>query len=201
MRFRFGWRKEHKDPRHAYSALNEDNQAEEPGEPTPVDDDLKIIIVNRRHVQGVSMQTRIVFMGDKEEIGDLYSLYLRSKGYEVLHFSSPITCALIAQHKCACPRDHVCADIIIAELDMEGMSGLDMIRQQNEKGCRSLPQNKAIVLNNFTNRQAHEAKALGCKILQKPFRLLDMMAWIKQCEQNIPSDRQLTPLNKLLETA
>lgn len=201
MRFRFGWRKDRKKQGQSDEALSDETQSNEP-EHLPHDDNApNMIIVNGRTAQEVTMTTRIIFLGDKEDVGNLYSLFLRSKGYEVHHFPSPSTCALITQKLCTCPRDHLCADIIIAELDMDGMSGLELFRHQTEKGCHALLRNKAIISSKFTNRQEYEARALGCKILRKPFRLLDIMAWIQECEKNIPADRKLTPLQVLVEVA
>jgi len=201
MRFRFGWRKEQKSEKHITETFNDDNQPEVPEELSFADNDLiHEITLNGQSSQEIAMTTRILVFGDHEEIGNLYSLFLRSKGYEVFHFPSPATCALIAQQKCTCSREHVCADILIAEMDMEGMTGLDLIRHQRERGCRTLPEHKAVLSTRFTNRQEYEARALGCKALRKPFRLLDMMEWVRKCEESIPPDRKLTPPNELLET-
>jgi CheY-like chemotaxis protein len=144
--------------------------------------------------------TRILVFGDHEELGNLCTLYLLSKGYEVFHFPSPTTCALIAGQKCTCPRDHVCADILIAEMEMEGMTGLDLIRHQKDRGCRALPENKAVIATAFSRKQEGEAASLGCKTLLKPFRLLDMMEWVSRCEMNLDPERKLVAKEELFET-
>ena len=84
------------------------------------------------------MTTRILVFGDNEETGNLCTLYLRSKGYEVFNYPNPVSCALVSQQECVCPRDHACADIIISEMGMDGMTGLELIRHQRDKGCRVL---------------------------------------------------------------
>jgi CheY-like chemotaxis protein len=201
MRFRFGWRKEQKNEKQIIEIFNED-KSDMPEDLASTGNGLNsLVILNEQPAQVVTMTTRILVFGDHEELGNLYSLFLRSKGYEVLHFPSPATCALITRQKCTCPRDHVCADILIADMDMEGMTGLDLIRHQKDRGCLALPEHKAVLSRSFTNKQEHEASALGCKTLRKPFRLLDMMEWVKKCEMNIPPDRRLTPHNELLDTA
>ena len=199
MRFRFGWRKCPKGKKNIHNENYIDNQNEDIDDQVGIEEDLQSIVVNRQLDHEVNMTTRIIFLGDLEEIGGLYNLYLRSKGFEVFNFPSPNDCALIAQQKCTCSQDYACADIIIAQMDMDGMSGLELIKHQREKGCHTLPQNKAVISSKFTDRQKYEANALGCKILQKPFRLIDMMNWIKECEKNIPANRKLTPLTELME--
>jgi CheY-like chemotaxis protein len=147
------------------------------------------------------MATRILFFGDHDMMANLYSLYLRSKGYEVLHFPLPSTCALVVQNRCTCPRDHVCSDLILADMEMKGMTGLELIRHQNERGCHLPPRNKAVLAMKFNAKQEQEIRELGCITLKKPFRLLDLVRWVSECEQNIPTDRKLTPHEELLEPA
>jgi len=202
MRFRFGWRKEQKNEKQIYEIFAEDNRSDLQEDLATTDNDpSNLVIANEQPAQEITLTTRILVFGDHEELGSLYSLFLRSKGYEVFHFPSPATCALITKQKCTCPRDYVCADILIADMDMEGMTGLDLIRHQKDRGCLALPEHKAVLCKRFTNKQEYEAAALGCKTLRKPFRLLDMMEWVKKCEMNIPPDRKLTPHKELLETA
>lgn len=202
MRFRFGWRREQKDAKDIYKEYEEDTQSEALNEIASSEaENSNTIVVNCLHDRDETMTTRIILLGDQEEISGLYSLYLRSKGYEVFHFSSPSSCSLLVEQKCTCPRDYLCADIIITQMDMAGMSGLELIRHQNEKGCHALPENKAIIFSEFTSSQEHQAKALGCKIMQKPFRLVDLMNWVNECEKRIPAKRELTPLDELLEAA
>lgn len=142
--------------------------------------------------------TRIIIFGDKENICGLYSSFLRSKGYEVLHYPDPATCAVVARQTGTCPRDHVCADMFLAEMDMEGITGLELIQRQSERGCRATPQNKAVLSSGLKYGQKKEIQAMGSMSFQKPFRLMDLLAWVSGCEQNIPPNRQLTPREELL---
>jgi len=201
MKFRFGWRKKQKRD-HLDVIFNGNDHVEFPEDLPSTDNDLDSeFILNGQPSREAAMTTRILVFGDHEKPGNLYSLFLRSKGYEVFNFPSPATCALVARQACTCPREHVCADILIADMDMEGMTGLELIRHQRDCGCLVLPGNKAVLSARFTNRQEYDATALGCKTLQKPFRLLDMMEWVRRCEESIPPDRKLIPHNELLETS
>lgn len=146
------------------------------------------------------MTKRILIFGNQAGIRKMYSFFLRSKGYEVLHFPSPATCALIVDQKCTCPRDHVCADIILADMDMQEITGLELIRCQKELGCHAAPQNKAVLSTGLTAIQKQEIMDLGCHSFLMPFRLQYLLAWVKECEKNIPPERQLAPYKDLLET-
>lgn len=189
MRFRFGWRKEQSD-KQIKEMLNEAAGINATEDLSPDE------VTNE-----VTTPARILFFGNQEEISSLYSLFLRSKGYEVLHFPAATACALINKQACRCPREHVCTDMIIADMDMEGMTGLELIRHQNESGCRALSEHKAVISKGLTFDQEREAEALGCKTLLKPFRLMDLMDWVRKCEKGILPDRKLTPHNELLEVA
>lgn len=195
MLFRFGWKKDKQ--KLVLNNIEADVEDVLSEENPPVDTvPFEPVIVN---IQPNIERTRIILLGDQEEISGLYYLYLRSKGYDVFHFLSPITCALLIEQICTCPRDHVCADIIITQMDMETMSGLDLLRYQSEKGCHALAQNKAIIAAKLTEVHVKEAGSLGCKMFQKPFRLVDLMTWIQDCEKRIPVKRKLTPLDELIK--
>jgi CheY-like chemotaxis protein len=149
----------------------------------------------------VTMSTRILFFGDKEKTADLYCNYLRSRGYEVLHFASPLYCTLMSQKSCTCSPNQFCADIIITEVNLEGMTGLELVRLQIERGCNAPPNNKAILSAGLTKAQEQELCALGCIFLKKPFRLMDLIAWVNECEKNIPPHRKLVPHEELFGAA
>lgn len=147
------------------------------------------------------MKTRILIFGEHNETRNLYTFFLDSKGYEVLNFPRPATCATLQEGRCSCPRNHVCADIIIADMEMEGMTALELFRLQQERGCRALPRNKVVISTGLNGKEQQEIRELGCKSLHKPFRLSDLLAWIHECERHIRSDRQLAPYESLLEAA
>ncbi len=201
MRFRFGWRKKDQGEKQIYETINEDNQADLPvaAAAVAIDRD-QVVVLNSQPSPELPIATRILVFGDTDESGNLYTLFLRSKGYEVLSFQSPDTCALVAGKKCTCPRDHVCADLFLVYMEMEGMTGLELIRRQSESGCRALSRNKAVLANAFTSRQEYDIRALGCIPLSKPFRLKDLLAWVDTVEKNIPPGRKLTPYHELFTT-
>lgn len=176
-----------------------DNRVEAPEDMAPTGIYLNRVRNFIRNPKHKPKNTRILIFGDKENTASLYCIFLRSKGYEVLHYPSPATCALVARQTCACPRDHVCADMLLAEMDMEGITGLELIQRQSERGCRAIPQNKAVISAGLKYGQEKEIRALGSISFQKPLRLMDLLAWVSECEQNIPPGRELTPYEELLD--
>lgn len=82
------------------------------------------------------MTRRILIFGDHEETRNLFSFFLRSKGYEVLHFPTPASCALIVAKNAPAPVT-MCA-LTSSLLTQKCMSGLELIRCQKEMGCHAL---------------------------------------------------------------
>ena len=144
---------------------------------------------------------RILLFDDDKDTCTLFSIFLRGKGYEVLTFASPVTCALISANKCACPRNFACADIVITDMNMPVMTGLELIRHQLSIGCQVPPENKAVLSAALTSEQEDEFRSLGCRLLRKPLKLNTLLNWVKDCEKRIPSGRELAPIEDLLKTA
>jgi len=142
------------------------------------------------------MRTRILLFEDEATTRRMLTTFLRAKGFEVLDFTSPVNCALVTEQKCSCPREHACADVIITDMNMPHMSGLELVRFQLEKGCHAPPQNKAVISAALTPEQVQEFRALGCCYLRKPFKLQDLLDWVRACEQNIPVGRKLTKIEE-----
>ena len=143
------------------------------------------------------MKIRILIFEDETSIRRPLSTFLQSKGYEVLAFPSPISCALFSRNLCICPRDHACADMVITDMQMPEMNGLELIRTMAVKGCCVPPRNKIVISSAVTPEQKAELVALGCIFLPKPFELGDLLAIIRDCEKNIPTERKLITIEEL----
>lgn len=143
------------------------------------------------------MSMRILFFEDEPAIRRPISAFLRANGFEVLDFSSPMACTLVAGEKCSCPRDKACADLVITDMKMPGMTGLDLLRRMIAKGCRTSTQHKIVISSGLTPGQAEEFRALGCHYLPKPFALEDLLGLVQRCARDLPPDRQLVPVDDL----
>jgi CheY-like chemotaxis protein len=146
------------------------------------------------------MKLRILVFEDDFTIRKPICNFLRAKGHEVLDFPSPLTCALVADKRCACPREHACANLVITDMNMPGMTGLELIRMLADKGCHAPPQNKIVISSALTAGQIAEFRALGCHFLPKPFQLQELWKAVQVCEQTVAPDRQLAPLEDLWKT-
>jgi len=133
---------------------------------------------------------RVLIFDDDDAIRKLLWKYFDSRKYEVFTFPHPKSCALCDLHSCDCPVQEACADVIISDLNMPFMKGLDFLEQQVKKGCKC--KHLALISGDLTVADSDRAKPLGIELFKKPFRISEINEWVKIVEEEIPADRILT---------
>ncbi len=123
------------------------------------------------------MSKVVYILEDEFTLRSTLSAYLQIKGYEVQAFSDPSFCPLSNESSCVCKRQSPCADFIITDINMPGMTGLRFIDLQKNKGCKA--PNIAIMSASWSKKQYQKARKLGCKVFEKPFGLNDLLQWMK----------------------
>ena len=73
------------------------------------------------------MRIRAVILDDEPVIRRMLWTLCDERGYEVFTFRDPCVCPLHTIRKCPCPDGTICADIIISDVTMLNVSGLDFI--------------------------------------------------------------------------
>jgi DNA-binding NtrC family response regulator len=136
---------------------------------------------------------RVLIFDDEDNIRKLLWEYFDSRKYEVFTFPHPKSCALCDLQSCNCPTLEACADIIISDLNMPFMKGLDFLELQIKKGCKC--KHLALMSGDLTLADSDRAKPLGIKLFKKPFKIREIDEWAKSVEAEIPVDRLLTEWN------
>jgi len=134
-------------------------------------------------------KVRIILLDDLESIRISMGKYLELSGYEVFSYNSPTICPLMLKPECRCSENQSCVDIIISDLDMPGMSGLNFIQNQKDKNCKC--RHIALMSGLWTAEKLDHADELRCKIFTKPVLPQDILIWIKAVEKGINPDREL----------
>ena len=132
---------------------------------------------------------RVLIFDDDARMRRLLWEYFDNRKYEVFTFPHPKSCALCDIHSCDCPIQEACTDIIISDLNMPFMKGLDFLEQQIKKGCKC--KHLALMSGDLKVADSDRAEKLGIKLFEKPFRINEIDEWIKIVEEEIPAERLL----------
>ena len=138
---------------------------------------------------------RILVFDDHEEILNLLKVVFDSRGYEVLTYPHPGACPIFDHDSCSCPDGQSCTDIILTDINMPVMKGIDFIEKQMKKGCQC--RHLALMSGDYTSDEMERANELGLKFFLKPFEISDIFEWLDQIEQKIHPHRRLTEYDEL----
>jgi len=138
------------------------------------------------------MKARVFVFEDNDTLRSMLCSLLESRGYEVMCFSEPGLCPMYLERGCPCPHDHACADIIITDINMPNVTGLEFLENRIQNGCKV--GNRAVMSGGWTDEELEHAERLGCRIFEKPFKFDELMKWLNECEKKIDPDRKLLDL-------
>ncbi|GBD99705.1 response regulator receiver domain protein [bacterium BMS3Abin07] len=128
---------------------------------------------------------RVIIFDDEEMVLDFMAETLSYMDYEVLTFREPDVCPIYREDAGLCNNKKPCADIIITDMAMHGMRGIEMIQKQAQRECRLGTRNKAVMSGNFSDDDIRMIEELGCRMIQKPFKISELSEWLNECEQRI----------------
>ena len=108
---------------------------------------------------------RAIVFDDNDHDRFLVKRLLENRGCEVLDYADPTECPLLHSHECQCGQTETCCDILISDLNMLKVSGLEFLEQQIHKGCK-IP-NIAIASGDWSDTDLKHAQRLGCTTIEK----------------------------------
>lgn len=135
---------------------------------------------------------RVMIIDDEECIRESLYLHLTELGHEVLTFEKPLNCPAFNDHECNLKGP--CADIILVDQNMPGISGLEYLRQSTMHGCLVLPPNRILMTGDASPEIELEVNRIGCKLIQKPLRLEKLEELIDEARIFISANRQLSDI-------
>jgi DNA-binding response OmpR family regulator len=137
------------------------------------------------------MRPRTIILESDNRLRELLAVLLTSRGHEVHAFAYPVTCPLYQQPDGTCSQESPCADLLITDMRMSAMSGLDLLRLQAEKGCKVAVRNKLLLAAELSENQKRLAEQLGCVVAHKPFDIPELFDRVAECEGRIQEERRL----------
>lgn len=132
---------------------------------------------------------RVLLLEDNENVSCLMTTLLESRGYEVVKFASAAVCPLQETPACTCDVSSRCADIILSDLGMPFVSGIEFIKNQRDKHCKA--PYIAMMSGSWRAEEIAKAEQLGCRIFSKPFHISEINEWLDEVERKIDLSSQL----------
>ncbi len=138
------------------------------------------------------MKARAIVLDDDYTIRTILSDILKDRGYEVIDSSDPTLCPVYLDSKCTCADGYFCTNIIITDINMPYMKGLEFIEHQRRNACKA--SNIAVASGRWADEDLEHAKRLGCHIFNKPFKIDELKKWLDSCESKLDPSSKLSDL-------
>jgi CheY-like chemotaxis protein len=128
-----------------------------------------------------------------DDVSNLKMLkYIMSqRDYEILTFGRPVVCPNNDAKSEKCNISKPCADVIITDYQMPGMTGIEMLLQQAQRGCKIDIRNKILISADLGIKGQKTLEGLGCRFFSKPFKLSELLACLDDCEKRIDLSKPL----------
>ena len=133
------------------------------------------------------VRLRVIILDDEPLIRRLLFTVLDRRGSEVFTFADPGDCPLHGVLECPCPAGARCADVILSDVQMGEIDGIDFVRDLTHKGCRQ--PHFELMSARWHTAAITRAERLKCPLLAKPVATANVIRWLEQIELSISPDR------------
>lgn len=132
---------------------------------------------------------RVMVLDDDDCVRHVVTQMLRRRNCDVIAFSDARSCCAHANSACDCPcqNDGICADVLITDIKMPGLDGLDYLDVLTRHGCQ-IPF-RAVMSAFWTAESLDRARHHGCRIFVKPVGVFEIDRWLETIECVIDYDR------------
>jgi len=139
------------------------------------------------------MRRRALIFEDEPVLRQMLWTVFDGRGYETFSYPDPGLCPLHAEDRCPCPDGMICADVVVTDIHMDSVNGMEFLDHLFRMKCRK-PE-IAVMSGTFTDEEKARAAAIGCRLFEKPFHFEAFTRWLDQVESKIPADRKLFDWN------
>ena len=131
------------------------------------------------------MPFRTLLLEDDENIRQLLSILLAKRGHQVFSFDSPARCPFLDRSICQCEKEEPCFDFLISDNKMPGMTGLEFMEMQDQRGCHLDSRHKALMTGSLRDHEIQAAARLNCQVFEKPINWTRFCHWLAEGESEI----------------
>lgn len=128
---------------------------------------------------------RVIIIEDNLLVSEMFKKVLQGFGCDVRTFQDPTAtaCTVSGNLECGCPVDSPCTDVLIIDMKMPNMNGVELLKLQEKRGCKVLNANKALMSGAMPPQLQAVVKELGCHFFTKPFKVSELKQWIDECAE------------------
>jgi CheY-like chemotaxis protein len=138
------------------------------------------------------MKYRTILCEDNESISKVLNLIFQERGHEVFSYEDAGDSPLSFCTECKCNQIHPCADMLISDILMPKVNGLEFVENLKKIGCKI--KNIALVSGYWTEEDISRAVKIGCTVIHKPSPPEEILNWITFCEKYIDPQRVLSDI-------
>jgi DNA-binding NtrC family response regulator len=125
---------------------------------------------------------RVLVFDDEEGIRKMLLRILSGRGCEVIAYPSARGCT-----RCICGPGERCADVLLSDVSMPPVNGLDFVENQRSVGCRFAE--IGLMSGSWTPTGQKRAQRLGCRVFPKPLDLDEVCGWVESCTERVGARR------------
>jgi DNA-binding NtrC family response regulator len=137
---------------------------------------------------------RILVFDDEETILSLFKDFFSGRDHEVLTYKEPVVCPIYDHRSHACPALSPCVDILITDYKMQGMNGIQLLREQVRMGCALPIKNKALMSGHCDEAVRLDIEGMGYVFFQKPLSFRAIRQWLRECAERVDLSKPLPAL-------
>ena len=131
---------------------------------------------------------------DDHDVCSVIRQYCERLGFEVVVFDEPVVCPLYGKGHGSCLKSAPCADVMLTDLNMPKMSGIELIRAQSERGCKLGLDRKVMMSGTVEEFQLNAIRLLGCVWFEKTMVFPYFIDWLKRTKVEIDLTQPLGDL-------
>ncbi len=128
---------------------------------------------------------RVFIFDEDESFLKLLTILFENKGHSVQSFKDGYSCPLFQNDSCECPAQHRCADAVLVNIRPPNIQNIDILLNQDAKGCKLIKANKAVISTSFTEDLEKRIRGYGFHTIKKPSRLSKIDEWLEGCSERL----------------